>query len=61
MTVWCVSLQVFEYEIYLHVETMICLQKEDFLFCHMFQLFFADKHILSELDIWLRPGLLGKL
>lgn len=26
----------------------------------MFQLFFADKHVLSELDIWLLPGLLGK-
>lgn len=51
---------MFEYEIYLHIETMICLQKKDFLFCRMFQLFFADKHILSELDIWLLPGLLGK-
>lgn len=26
----------------------------------MFRLFFADKHALSELDLWLLPGLLGK-
>jgi len=48
---------VSEYEIYVHIETMLCLQKEDSVFCHMFQLFFAEKHILSELDIWLFPRL----
>lgn len=61
-TVWCSSLQVSGCEIHLHIETLpkLCLQKKDFVFCRMFQLFFADKHILSELGIWLLPALLEK-
>lgn len=58
--VWCLSLQVPGYEIHLHLETILCLQKKDFVVCHMFQLFFIEKLILSELDICLLPGLLEK-
>lgn len=28
-TVWCLSLQVSGYEIHLHIETLLCLQKKD--------------------------------
>lgn len=30
-TVWCVSLEVSKYRIYLHIEIMLCLQKKDFV------------------------------